>query len=297
MHDRWSEVAWPGAEFLLSLWGDAEMWFCGGACLDGRSGVFVSRDAGRTWVDEKRTGKQSIASLHGVPGGTVWAAGAGGAVLRRGVKDRAWKRVRTGIDATHNAVFCRGEREVYLGDNDGKIHRSGDAGATWVSTAVSSSISAIHGASEGPLFAVTSLSEVLVSESGVAWAPCALPAFTLSGSMFRGLRFARVTRFGAFVGGDQRQLLRSRDGGDTWTRIELPMLGDEVSLTAMASNATTLLVATLRQLLISTDGGDTWRIEHTTPDGRAGWFFGLWMADDGRAVAAGGSGLMLRREA
>lgn len=80
--------------------------------------------------------------------------------------------------------------------------------------------------------------------------------------------------------GDTAALWRSADGGDTWTRVEDPLLRDVYSISGLGAVGSTVVASTAgtdTSAIRSTDGGATWEPVESLPlEGEAEGWAPLW---------------------
>ena len=111
---------------------------------------------------------------------------------------------------------------------------------------------------------------VFRTTSGVDWQP--LPGLSPSGFMPRSVRALRSDPFAdplttvVLVGGDNGQLLRSPDGGQSWFEVNIGTFGSIRHIAAVGP--TTAVAATDEGLYQTTDGGQNWiRVASTAATG------------------------------
>ena len=187
------------------------------------------------------------------------------------------------------------------------VEKTTDGGRTWSVSAVTDYLPAISCPDPSHCWAVettnSSGSVISTADGGAHWSVDPLPG---TGLLYN-LTCANVSlcfASGSDAAGDP-SVLRSRDGGRTWTPSTIPVpapstatqvvgpRGSYISGLACPS-ATTCLAATTAQLFETRDGGDTWSIVWSPPPSPAGGtptVFGLACPSPATCIAASSGGL------
>ncbi|HAA54257.1 MAG TPA: hypothetical protein DCE42_05855 [Myxococcales bacterium] len=88
----------------------------------------------------------------------------------------------------------------------------------------------------------------------------------------------------------------STDGGDKWTRVNVPTLNLFYNIGVSADGKSLVAVGVGGMIWASTDGGDSWKKGVVTPTTSEN-LFGVVLSDDGKtAVAVGNNGVIIRSE-
>ena len=164
---------------------------------------------------------------------------------------------------------------VLIGGFGGRIHRSTDGGKTWreIQTADDAMIAGI--ALDGRRGVAVGRSILLTTDGGASWRRVKAPKVNYYGVAIRGQTIV--------VAGGAGLVVRSDDGGQTWTEHWLPK---QALLTGAAfANDRVVVIATSEgSLLRSTDAGRNWSVIERPS--RA-WLRGIAFTPDGDGLAVG----------
>ena len=220
----------------------------------------------------------------------VWAAGAGGKIVRSEDGGESWTRQSTDIDVNLQGIAAwDAERAVAVG-NDGVVIVTGDGGHSWTRAEIPASgnpnkLFRVRLAGD-TAWAVGEFGAVLRStDRGVTWSR-ALPEEDRAWNdiAFVGDAGWLVGEFGA--------LMKSADGGASWEGVAAP---NEVSLMSVAFRdaAHGVAVGLAGTLLVTADGGASWR--KLPAFTREHLYSVTW--DDKRWLAVGDKGVMATADA
>lgn len=297
----WHIPPWSVADFYQGVWGDdtGRVWAVG-QVWGGRKGIAYSEDFGRTWVAQDRPNQHGLSSIDGDDEGGVWAVGSAGTVLRTERDTQHWKRIRAGLTGQLSCVYCRQGRELYVGDMSGGVVRSEDAGRTWAKVfQAPSCVRKIHGRPGHPIYAVGKDWTVFRSLDGFTWhdvTPTIAPGLSYHTQQFDSV--ATAPDGTTYVGGWQGTLVRTRNQGETWDTLAIPVELRNMPVSAIAiDDAGRVFATTYDAILRSDDGGDSFEIEYKNPRVEHHlWHQALWVGSQGDAVAVGSHGTMVVRQ-
>jgi photosystem II stability/assembly factor-like uncharacterized protein len=239
--------------------------------------------------------QQMILGATVLPGGRVVAVGARGTVLLSddGVAFRQAAHVP--VQLTLTSVAFVDDRQGWAGGHGGVVLHTVDGGETWdllrSETAEDRPIFALLFQNSRDGIAVGLWSLLLVThDGGVTWQQQALPQESGAGHEDRNLTSVFADASGTlFVTAEGGRLFRSRDGGATWSSVDIGYCGTLWTGRALADG--TLLVGGLRgSLFRSADGGRTWA---AVPSGTRSSITGFAQGPDGRVVATALDGVQL----
>lgn len=264
----------------------------------------------------------------------VWVSGHRGTVLRSLDGGTTWQaRAVTGAPSTLQF------RDIHAASADlawamsagtgtqSQIWHTRDGGVTWVRQFINTDSTAFYDcltffdAQTGVAFSDASRGRTTIlrtTDAGESWA--LLPADAVPAPLEGEGAFAAsggcVTSFGSrdgwmALGAPAARLLRSRDGGATWSSHATPLVAG-ASAGGAAVHFRDPLVGILvggdignynadtssAVVAVTTDGGETWTLRPRPP--RPGAMFGVtWVpgADEGTALVASPGGLFLTRDA
>lgn len=206
------------------------------------------------------------------------------------------------------SVIFDGDRGTAVGES-GLLMTSGDGGKTWTREASPTSLALIDVATNGKrTIAVGQMGLILVRDGEGPWRKVD------SGTDRRLLQVGLNSSGLAFATGAFGTLLKSTDGGETWTDAAPNWTGlyaaGEGSLAVVVDEPTNYLVQVrddgvvfiggeYGQIMRSPDGGGCWQIVYRHPvtgDETAPTLFGMEIRSDGVGFAVGQSGLALRTQ-
>ena len=185
-------------------------------------GVFRSADGGQSWKDFSEGLPERTVTVLAAPGGGAAYAGTKKSGIYRLDASGKWAAASAGLGrgAVRSLAVCAAEpRTMYAGTESG-LFRSSNAGEAWApvnSGLTSTSILslAVDPGASSRAFAGTVTGLFRTSNSGTNWAG----AETGAGSFFNVIAFGRS---GAVLLGGDGAIIRSADGGKTWTLKKLP---------------------------------------------------------------------------
>lgn len=222
-------------------------------------GANLSAIQGRGRVIYAMSPQQSIRS---VDGGATWT-------------DLPRKQNGVGIAVVNDSL-------VLIGGFGGRIYRSTDGGQTWKEIQTADDALIVGIALDGLLGVAVGRSILLTTDGGASWRRVKAPKVNYYGTAIRG----RII----VVAGGAGLVVRSEDGGETWTEQWLPTQA-LLTAAAFASDSVVVIATSEGPLLRSTDAGRNWSaIERTA---RA-WLRGIAFAPDGEGLAVGYWGEAIR---
>lgn len=163
--EGWLDMDVRPDAWLRALWGDASS-----AWLVGARGSSFGLLNGRLWTPLATPTERDLLAVHGVPGGSVWAVGAGGVVLRH--DGTAWAAIPSGPDGGVSAdlrgVWGSAEDDVWaVGTGGTALHWDGRVW-TRASEEASYSLNAVWGRAKDDVWAAGS-GGTLLHYDGSAW--------------------------------------------------------------------------------------------------------------------------------
>lgn len=277
-----------------------------GISIDGENAVAVgtfgtilsSSDGGQSWSRQAAPVEDYALIDATIAGELAMAVGQLGTVLKRQGND--WQLVDAGIQGRVLAIDANAKGKVVIGAEFGAIHYSCDAGKTWAAirpnwrdfddpTLVATAephVYGVHVADDGLLTAVGEFGVILQSaDQGVTWAVRRAPKANAP-TLF-GLHMSDQPGVPSFAVGQRGAMLKSLDGGESWTFLQSNTDANLLGVTAFPEGQ--VLVTAMRAMLVSQDGGQAW---HTVndPDVQANWYLGATRSlDDRRLLAVGHS--------
>jgi photosystem II stability/assembly factor-like uncharacterized protein len=256
----------------------------------GPRGVWRTTNGGVSWDAVNVPGAEFVVGVD--YGGVTWVDadtvliyGSAGKILQSTNQGVNWADVTpAGFLETDNwfdMAFNAAGVGFAVGPN-GKVARSSNRGQTWqpVDTPMSEPGTAVAFADANTVVVMGNLSQTMRSiDGGANWTA----GFWFGASSQFRLRFASPTD-GLAVSLVNGLTLRTRDGGETWTRIGGGTIDENVVGMAASPSGSVVLAGSLaRDLLRSADGGATWTGSGSFPVG--GKFQKPSFATEQRAIA------------
>lgn len=273
----------------------------------GERGDILHSDDGATWTQSEVPTRATLTAIS-VVGDRAWAVGHDGVILRSDDRGITWKLQRSDpLDvATPSAqrdpkqgaplldvLFVDAEQGYAVGSYNLMLGTR-DGGVTWTPLSLQGAAPAAAPAMDGAADAATATAEDAASGEAAgadryAFNEDELELGAESDPHLNGI--ARTGSGGLFIVSERGSAYRSRDGGATWQRLQLPYDGSMFGVIGYAGEH--VLVYGLRgNVYESSDLGDHWKkVESGTEFSLIG---GVALADDG-AVLVGANGTVLAR--
>jgi len=243
-----------------------------------------SVDAGRTWLPSASPG-WPVRALGFLSPTVVIAVGDNGQIARSGDAGVSWTTLPADPQRHRhlNGLAIDSAMQLIASDDAGRVWTSSDEGQTWTARATTTNGPLLGVAFDaGSIVAVGSASVVVQSEDGgTTWRN--------RGGVFAGpitgVAFATSQEVWATAGSDR--LLRSVDGGITWTAVPVPALARGTYHRLSFGSATQgLLVGSQGTVLRTIDGGQSFSRQTV---GTAAWL-DVALNAVGRATMVGEAG-------
>lgn len=236
------------------------------------NGVARSFDSGATWLPPGQglPGFATCLAAHPTLPGTVYAGTSFG-VFRSDDRGKTWVSVSEGlsdpairtlaIDPAHPATLWAGTDSISHLGGVFKTTNAADTGAHWSFSsnglsAVGIRTLAIDPHDPGTLFAASGLDLVRSRDRGLHWTP--LPV--LADALIWDVEIDPVDSSTVYAAANLSTLLKSTDGGDTWTRYgTIPGSGFEIEFEIDPANPSVFYGGSgFSGFHKSTDAGETW---------------------------------------
>ena len=244
-----------------------------------QNGLFYSYDSGEGWQTSKTLGKITITGIAVDPSNKcVIYVASGNKILKSVDCNRNWSVVYfdTNLNVSITSLVVESSNNIYIGTSRGEIIKSSDQGNGWETLyRFSGQVDriVINPGDSKNMFAAAGGGIFRSADAGVNWVNLEdkLKAFN-SGRTFRDMvviKAAQPTIFLATTYG----LLKTTDGGDSWSKIELITPTTAVIINAVAVNplnVNEIYYVTNTTFYRSLDGGKNWN-SMKLPTSRAGW--------------------------
>jgi photosystem II stability/assembly factor-like uncharacterized protein len=224
-------------------------------------GLATSRDGGQTWTSGAQgLGDNPVFDLLATPGGRLWAATRDG-LLQSGDGGTSWRPVAGLPPAPVYALAADATGRIYAGLDDSGPYRQEAGGDRWTALGAgneklaTTAVLALTVAPDGATLYAGSGGQGLFAsrDAGRTWSAAFPDAYAPDLAL-------DPARPATAVASLRDRLVRTRDGGQTWTIVPVPWARDEVvSLLWLQKPDSRLWAGTGRgRVYLSRDGGDTW---------------------------------------
>lgn len=243
--ENWTENAGPSG-------------FINGVSSDGTTiaaatsnGLYLSSDAGVTWLLSSETAlKESVAAV-AVSGTTIWASATspGGTLFKSTDSGTTWSTLTKGT-ATITGIFINGA-DVFINANYDGIYKSTDQGSTWQLLRASTSETEFF-AGQGKLFAFSSGKLSISTNAGATWVDKTDLIMNFSTETL--FATASSVYLGCWGGG---VFETDSNGNDEWEQINNGLLIQEINALVVVDN---IIYAGTEHSFVrdSEDEGVTW---------------------------------------
>jgi photosystem II stability/assembly factor-like uncharacterized protein len=227
--------------------------------------------------------------------------------VRSTVAQSNWSSVRSGASGDLVAVYFTSDKNGWIAGDAGYLASTNDGGASWSKYPLETreDINEIYFRNDNNGYLVAGRVMYITHDGGKAWRPTRLydTANIKKGTPeFLSIRFAGK-KIGLAIGSILEKVgkedlvvdslvMRTDDGGDTWTRITVPSKVELYHLDFTDSDHA-WIVGDKGLIMASTDGGLNWRVQNS---GVAKPIFNVDFRDDNNGYAVGGGGTILRSQ-
>jgi photosystem II stability/assembly factor-like uncharacterized protein len=215
-----------------------------------------------------------------------------------------WVKNPSGTNSDLVAVYFTSAQEGWVAGDNGYLASTSDGGRTWKTYPLNTTedINEIYFRNEKNGYLVAGRKLFITQDGGAGWRETVIyrPSDFKNGTPeFLSIRFADKRR-GLVVGsvlnraGDvvDSLVMRTDDGGETWSRVIVPSKGELFHLDYDGSSRG-WIVGDDGVILATVDGGSTWTLQNSTT--RLA-LFNVDFRDDDEGYAVGEKGLVLRTE-
>jgi photosystem II stability/assembly factor-like uncharacterized protein len=227
-------------------------------------GLATSRDGGQTWITGAQgLGDNAVFDLLAFPGGRVWAATRDG-LLQSGDGGSSWHPAAGLPPAPVYALAADATGRIYAGLDDAGPYRQEAGGDRWTALGAgaeklaSAAVLALAVSPDGATLYAGSGGQGLFAsrDAGRTWSIAFPDAYAPDLAL-------DPARPATAVASLRDRLVRTRDGGQTWTIVPVPWARDEVVSLLWSDPIekpdSRLWAGTGRgRVYLSRDGGDTW---------------------------------------
>lgn len=250
----------------------------------GQDGLIIkTSDGGKTWNQVKlelplqdwQAAQPHIFSLsRGADPNKVWAVGPVGTIIHSKDGGETWENLSLGRDVTLNGVAFANDTEGWVAGEFGAILHTSDGGQTWQEQ------KNVHNL---PKYTRPDLSEEDALKQRV-------PQLYLEDLFLVAVAF-RNTREG-YVAGESGILLKTEDGGETWTNIPSGSFNTLLSVTAGTGQGTEVATGVLGSLATTSSG--KWSLLPDVREHVLTWLRDVSFAkNSGFGLVCGGKGMIL----
>jgi photosystem II stability/assembly factor-like uncharacterized protein len=292
----WVERSLPAAGMAggLDARSDGRVWVAGVGGVVARS-----RDYGRTWSGLDRDQTVSIHAIARTATGLLCVGSNGQALLGAGDAS-LWRTTATGTTAHLRAVAVLGSYAWAVGD-ESTVVVSADGGEGWRQVAGPAGDKRLYGACAalGRVWVVGERGLLASSgDGGTTWVAASPQSDDLHCITFEGEH--GWAGGGGRLGDERAVMLRSQDGGGSWSQVELPVWGSVRALDFVDASRGWAVALDWGEdgdvrsgaILATSDGGRSWTVQARAPEALTS----LSMSDDTNGWAFGENGMALQTE-
>jgi photosystem II stability/assembly factor-like uncharacterized protein len=266
-------------------------------------------DGGVTWETQVSNTTQTLYSVHFVDSARGWAVGEKGMVLRTINGGTTWTVHHQGPSNNWNSVSFSGAIRGWLVGEDGAIWRTINGGVGWSaqSSGTAETLYGVHFVDDQIGYAVGTSTILRTISGGASWSK------EVREDALKSVHF--VNRDTGWAVGNSAVILRTRNGGSTWSQQNSEVSTKSLLSVHFANARKGWAVGTANypgyrdgMIMRTTDGGDTWSTQYVPnstsvnlhseiirsvyfADSLLGWAVGSVTPNDG---SSGISGIILR---
>src|SRR5262245_2317010 len=251
----------------------------------GQDGLIIkTSDGGKTWKqvnfevplqDWQKSQPHVFAMSRGADPNKIWAVGPVGMIIYSQDGGETWENLSLGRDVTLNGVAFANDTEGWVVGEFGTILHTSDGGRTWQEQKNVVNL---------PKFTRPDLSEEDALKQRV-------PQLYLEDLFLVAVSFQDPRN--GYIAGETGILLKTDNGGETWTRVPIDGFNTLLSVTSSGTDQNTEVATGVLGTLVTNSGGQ-WRV---LPDIREHIL--IWLRDasfaksGGFGLACGGKGTIL----
>ena len=217
---------------------------------------------------------------------------------------QSWKPHPTNIREDLVAIYFTSASKGFIAGDRGYLASTVDGGRTWNKYPLNTTenINEIYFRNEDNGYLVAGKKVYITSDGGTSWRETVIfrpTDFRNNTPVFLSIRFADKKR-GLAIGSILNStgnvidslVMRTSDGGETWSRVMVPSKGELFHLDFNGSSHG-WIVGDKGLILATTDSGGTWRIQQS---GVTAALYNVDFRDDNEGYAVGESAIILRTE-
>lgn len=202
--------------------------------------ILATNDGGKKWVYQNSGTNWDLVGVYAVSPEVVWAVGHGGTVIKTADGGAQWKKVTTGMQYLFNDVKFPTPQEGWIVGQYEIILHTTDSGSNWET---------VHGGEPAALdISQLKEGELVAEDFGQEE-----EVHTLNSIYF-------LNPQTGWAVGEYGTILRTVDGGKTWTKLKSGSEHTLVDVDFLDQNFG-FAVGLDNTILKTTDGGDTWTSE------------------------------------
>ena len=215
-----------------------------------------------------------------------------------------WSIVKTGEPEDYVTVFFTDSKHGFVAGDNGKFIYTMDGGKNWQKQFIyaEDNINEIYFRNDDNGYVVAGKKLFITSDGGKSWREEIIyktGTFKNGTPEFLSVRFADK-KIGFIVGSILNKservidslVMRTEDGGETWTRITVP-LKNELYHLEFSSSSRGWIVGDMGTILMTNDGGLNWQAQNS---GTKKAIYNVDFRDSSDGFAVGGGGTILRTE-
>ena len=220
------------------------------------------------------------------------------------ISGQSWKLHPANIKEDLVTIYFTSETKGFVAGDSGYLASTSDAGRTWRRYPLNTTenINEIYFRNEENGYLVAGRKLFITTDGGTSWRETVIfrPADLRNNTpVFLSIRFADKKRglaIGSILNAQGNVIdslvMRTTDGGETWSRLTVPFKGELFHLDFNGSSHG-WIVGDSGLILATTDGGDSWRVQQS---GVSVGLYNIDFRDDYEGYAVGQAGTILRTE-
>lgn len=252
----------------------------------GENGVlFKTEDGAETWMPLNVGVSPALNSVYFIDKMRGWIAADGGAAFRTEDGGATWQPLNTDTNNDLRDVYFETLMKGFIVGDAGTGLYTEDGGDTWVSQSIGNMSIKTVSAVGGRMWAVGGNGAGMRYGGNGEWASMTMNVPNSNGMPEPIWEVEFVNENLGIAGAEFGVVLKTNDGGDTWTPIEPRPTFARINDVSWLNRNTLVAVGEYGTLIRSTDAGENWDIIWSHPD-----LFSVQFADEKNGWATGAAG-------
>ena len=251
--------------------------------------IVATSNGGQTWAGQASGSQQWLWDVAFTSLQNGWAVGESGALLRTTNGGASWNGQYINDARPLHAIVFASSQQGWLAGGQGTVWATTDGGSTWAwaPTSQGKTLTALAAPAAGELWAAGVEQTIIHKQGGGSYTVAAPPA---PGEL---KAVSAVDASTAYVVGDNGQILKTTDGGESWRQLSSQITGWMRGVDFPQNANVGWVIGQGGFILRTTDGGSSWT-QQILPDGFTGYMWDIDAWDNTRANALAGAGRVYR---